>query len=131
MKRLTGMDATFLYLETPATHMHVAGTYVYDPSDVPGGLSFERVRDLIEERLHLLPPYRQRLVSVPFQLHHPLWIEDPDFDLDYHLRRAARSVNCVSTKTRARASSSVCTSGSVRSRSFRTMAWTRSTVASS
>jgi diacylglycerol O-acyltransferase / wax synthase len=89
MKRLTGMDATFLYMETPAAHMHVAGTYVYDPGDMTPKQFFERVRSGIEERLHLLPPYRQRLVSVPFELHHPLWIEDPDFDLDYHLRRAA------------------------------------------
>jgi WS/DGAT/MGAT family acyltransferase len=47
------------------------------------------VRQLVESRLPLLPPFRRRLVEVPFQLHHPLWIEDPDFDLDYHLRRAA------------------------------------------
>jgi diacylglycerol O-acyltransferase len=89
MKRLTGMDATFLYMETPTAHMHVAGVYVYDPSDTPGGYSFDRVRQVVEERLHLLPPYRQRLVEIPFRLHHPLWIEDPDFDLDFHLRRTA------------------------------------------
>jgi diacylglycerol O-acyltransferase len=89
MKRLTGMDATFLYLETPAAHMHVAGTYVYDPGELSGQEFFDRVRAGVEERLHLLEPYRQRLREVPFQIHHPLWIEDPDFDLDYHLRRAA------------------------------------------
>ena len=89
MKRLTGMDATFLYMETPAAHMHVAGAYVYDPGGMSGKEFFEKVRAGIEERLHLLPPYRQRLVTVPFEIHHPLWIEDPDFDLDYHLRRAA------------------------------------------
>ena len=44
---------------------------------------------LIESRLHLLPPFRRRLVEIPFQLHHPIWIEDPDFDLEYHVRRAA------------------------------------------
>ena len=89
MKRLTGVDATFLYLETPAAHMHVAGTYVYDPGDMSPQEFFDRVRAGVEERLHLLGPYRQRLREVPFQIHHPLWIEDPDFDLDYHLRRAA------------------------------------------
>jgi diacylglycerol O-acyltransferase len=89
MQRLTGLDATFLYLETPANHMHVASTAIFDPTTVPGGYSFDKVRDLVEERLPLLPPFRRRLVEVPFQLHHPLWIEDPDFDLDYHLRRAA------------------------------------------
>lgn len=89
MRRLTGLDATFLYLETPTNHMHVAATAVFDPTTVPGGYTFEKVRDLVESRLHLLPPFRWRLVEIPFQLHHPLWVEDPDFDLDYHIRRAA------------------------------------------
>ncbi|HUF33739.1 MAG TPA: wax ester/triacylglycerol synthase family O-acyltransferase [Acidimicrobiales bacterium] len=88
MQRLTGMDATFLYMETPTAPMHVAGTYVYDPSTTPG-FDYDTIRDEIERRLHLLPPYRRRLVEIPFQLHHPLWIEDPDFDLDYHLHRIA------------------------------------------
>ena len=87
MRRLTGLDASFLYLETPNNHMHVAGTYVFDPNDVPGGYSFERVKQLIGNRLHRLPPFRWRLVEVPFGLHHPIWVEDPDFDLDYHVRR--------------------------------------------
>src|SRR5436190_2327568 len=89
MRRLTGLDATFLDRETPTNHMHVASTAVFDPSTVPGGYSFEGVRALVENRLPLLPPFRWRLVEVPFGLHHPLWIEDPDFDLDYHIRRAA------------------------------------------
>ncbi len=88
MQRLSGLDATFLYMETPHMHMHVASTCVFDPSDVPGGYSFDRVRTMVENRLPLVPPFRRRLVQVPFALHHPLWIEDPDFDLDYHLRRA-------------------------------------------
>ncbi len=88
MQRLTGLDATFLYMETPHMHMHVASTCVFDPTDVPGGYSFDRVRAMVENRLPLVPPFRRRLVEVPFALHHPLWIEDPDFDLDYHLRRA-------------------------------------------
>jgi WS/DGAT/MGAT family acyltransferase len=89
MQRLTGMDASFLYLETPANHMHVAATAIFDPSTVPGGYSFEKVRDLVDSRLHLLPPFRRRLLTIPFALHHPLWIEDPDFDLEYHVRRSA------------------------------------------
>jgi diacylglycerol O-acyltransferase len=89
MQRLTGLDATFLYMETPTMHMHVASTCVFDPTSVPGGYAFEKVRALVENRLPLLAPFRRRLVDVPFSLHHPLWIEDPDFDLDYHVRRAA------------------------------------------
>jgi len=89
MQRLTGLDATFLYMETPSNHMHVASTVILDPSTAPNGYSFDKARELIENRLPLLPPFRRRLVEVPFGLHHPIWIEDPDFDLDYHVRRAA------------------------------------------
>ena len=89
MQRLTGLDATFLYMETPSIHMHVASTAVFDPSTVPGGYSFEKLVELVESRLHLLPPFRRRLKEVPFQLHHPLWIEDPDFDIENHVHRAA------------------------------------------
>jgi WS/DGAT/MGAT family acyltransferase len=84
---MTGLDASFLYFETPTMHMHVCATIIFDPSTVEGGYSFEKVREFIEGRLHLVPPFRRRLVSVPFNLHHPVWVEDPDFDLDYHLRR--------------------------------------------
>ncbi|MCU1354049.1 MAG: acyltransferase [Acidimicrobiales bacterium] len=87
MKRLTGLDAGFLWMETPSSAMHVAGLAVYDPSQVPGGYSFERIRDMLAGRLHLAPPFRRRLATVPFEIHHPLWIEDPDFDLDWHVRR--------------------------------------------
>ncbi len=89
MQRLSGLDATFLYLESSSNLMHVASTAIFDPSTVPGGYSFDKVKELVASRLHLLPPFRRRLVEVPFQLHHPLWVEDPDFDLDYHMRRAA------------------------------------------
>ncbi len=87
MQRLSGLDATFLYLETPTLHMHVAMTAVFDPSTMPGGYSFEKVKEFIGARVHLIPPFHQRLVEVPFRLNHPLWVKDPEFDLDYHVRR--------------------------------------------
>ena len=87
MERLSGLDATFLYFETPAQHMHVSVVAVLDPSGVPGGYSFEKIQDLIASRLHLLPPFHRRLVRVPFDLHHPVWVEDPDFDIIHHVRR--------------------------------------------
>ncbi len=87
MERLSGMDATFLYVETQAGHMHVAMVGIYDVSTMPEGYSFEKFREHIQSRLHLVPPFRRRLVEVPFQFHHPVWIEDPDFDLDNHVRR--------------------------------------------
>ncbi len=88
MKRLTGLDASFLYLETPQAHMHVGSVIILDPATAPDAWDFARVRAMVENRLRLMPPFRRRLVEVPFGLHRPLWIEDPDFDLDYHLRRA-------------------------------------------
>jgi diacylglycerol O-acyltransferase len=87
MERLNGMDASFVYLETPAAPLQVGMTCVFDPSTAPGGYSFAKVRRLVEDRLHLIPPFRRRRVDVPGHLHRPSWIEDPDFDLDQHLHR--------------------------------------------
>ena len=86
MERLSGLDASFLYLETPAGHMHVAMVAIYDVSTMTDGYSFDKIRAHIESRLAAVPPFRRRLVEVPFQFHHPVWIEDPDFDLDNHVR---------------------------------------------
>jgi diacylglycerol O-acyltransferase / wax synthase len=88
-ERLTGLDASFLYMETPTLHMHVAMTAVFDPSTVPGGYSFRRIRQLINDRIPLAPVFQRRLVEVPMRLGHPVWVDDPDFDIDNHLRRAA------------------------------------------
>ena len=85
MKRLSGMDASFLYMETPSAHSHVVGTMILDPSTSPEPFSFDRVVKLLADRMHLLEPFRRRLVWVPFNLSHPVWIEDPDFDLESHV----------------------------------------------
>ena len=87
MERMTGLDASFLYNETPTLHMHTLKYTVLDVSSVPGGYDFERFQHELERRLHLLPPFRRRIVEVPGGVHHPVWIEDPDFDLGYHVRR--------------------------------------------
>lgn len=89
MKKLSGLDAAFLSGETASMHNHVVGVFVFDPSTIEGDYSFARVKELIENRLQLLPPFRRRIINVPFGLHLPIWIEDPNFDLDYHLRRAS------------------------------------------
>jgi diacylglycerol O-acyltransferase len=89
LERLSGLDASFLYLETSSLHMHVAMTMVFDPSTVPGGYSFGRMKRLIAERIPCAPVFRRRLVEVPFRLGHPVWVDDPGFDLDYHVRLAA------------------------------------------
>jgi WS/DGAT/MGAT family acyltransferase len=88
-ERLSGLDASFLYMETPTLHMHVAMTAVFDPTTVPGGYSFRRVRQLINDRIPLAPVFQRRLVEVPLRLGFPVWVDDPEFDIDNHLRRAA------------------------------------------
>ncbi|MBV8462603.1 MAG: hypothetical protein JO368_04870, partial [Acidimicrobiales bacterium] len=78
MERLSGLDSGFLYLETPTLHMHVAMTLVLDPRTVPGGYSFEHMRDLVAARIKAQPVFRRRLVEVPFRIGLPVWVEDPD-----------------------------------------------------
>ncbi len=87
-ERLSSLDASFLYLETPAVHMHVAGVSVFDPRE-DGLLTYDDVQRVVEARLHHAPRLRQRVMRVPFGLARPLWVDDDRFDLDFHLRRAA------------------------------------------
>jgi diacylglycerol O-acyltransferase / wax synthase len=87
MERMSGLDASFLYFETPNMHMHVVGVIVFDPSTAGEDYSIERVKEMLRSRLHLVPQFRRKLAPVPFNLHHPVWVEDADFDLDYHVRR--------------------------------------------
>jgi WS/DGAT/MGAT family acyltransferase len=86
MERLSGLDASFLYNETPTLHMHTLKYAVLDVRSVAGGFSLERLRSELQERLHLLPQFRRRVVEVPLGLHHPVWIEDADFRLVDHVR---------------------------------------------
>jgi diacylglycerol O-acyltransferase / wax synthase len=87
-ERLSSLDASFLYLETPSRHMHVAGVSVLAPR-ADGPLTFEHVERVVAARIHLAPRLRQRVVTVPFRLDRPLWVDDEHFDLDFHVRRAA------------------------------------------
>lgn len=89
MQRLAGFDAAFLALESPTNHLHVASLLIVDPAGVAGGWTFERVRHQVRSRLPLLPPFRRRLVRVPFGINHPLWTDVADVDLTFHVRRAA------------------------------------------
>jgi WS/DGAT/MGAT family acyltransferase len=90
MRQLSGMDASFLYFETPTAPGHVFSNIIYDPSTAPGGkVTFKGILDHYEHRLHVSPVFRQKLVTVPFALDHPYWVEDADFDLEYHVRHVA------------------------------------------
>ena len=82
---MPGVDAGFLYMETPTLHMHTLKVSIVDVTEVPGGYSFPMIKDEIMARLHLLPPFRRRVLTVPFQLHHPLWVEDHEIDPDRHV----------------------------------------------
>src|SRR5688500_13887257 len=65
MERLSGLDVTFRYLETPSHHMHVALLAMFDPSTTPGGYSFDTVKEFISSKLHLVLPFRRRVLEVP------------------------------------------------------------------
>ena len=88
MERLAGIDASFLYLETPQVHMHIGFACVLE-SRGPDGYDLDGVMRHVRERTSCHSVFRRRLIRVPFDLHHPLWIEDPNFDLIHHLRRVA------------------------------------------
>ena len=90
MEQLSGMDASFLYLETPNQPMHIGSLAVYDPSTAPDGfVRFKDILGTIESRLHLARTFRQRVVRVPMDLDHPYWVNDADFDLEFHVRHIA------------------------------------------
>jgi diacylglycerol O-acyltransferase / wax synthase len=89
MQQLTGLDAAFLALDSPTAYGHVGSVSVLDPPSRGAALTLERLTELIESRLHLVPLFRRRLVDVPFGLDQPYWIEDPDFDIEFHVRELA------------------------------------------
>jgi diacylglycerol O-acyltransferase len=89
MQQLSGLDTNFLVMETPRTVGHVCGVQILDPGSGKERLTLDAVRSVVEARLHLLPPFRRRLAEIPFGLDRPYWVEDPDFDLDFHVREIA------------------------------------------
>jgi diacylglycerol O-acyltransferase / wax synthase len=89
MKQLSGLDATFLHMETPSQFGHVSSLSIYERPADPDYDPLAAWRQQIDRRLHLLEPLRRRLVEVPLGLDHPYWIEDPNFDLDFHVRHTA------------------------------------------
>ena len=90
-ERLSPLDRTFLDLEYPEAHMHVAGVMVFDagPLRTPDdGIDIEKVRKYVASRLHLIPRYRQRIARIPLE-NHPVWVDDDRFNLEYHVRHTA------------------------------------------
>jgi diacylglycerol O-acyltransferase / wax synthase len=89
VQQLTGLDAAFLALETPAVYGHVGSVSIVDVRALDEPFTLDGLTRFIAARLDQLPPFRRRLVTVPFGLDQPYWIDDPDFDLEFHVRELA------------------------------------------
>ena len=87
MQRLSGLDASFLYLETAAQPMHVCSVLELDTSTMPGGYTFDRLRDALALTVKAMPQFREKLADSRFNLDHPVRVEDKDFDVSRHLHR--------------------------------------------
>ena len=84
VKPISGMDAAFLYVETPTSPMHIGSVAI-----IEGSIEFEKFRSTILSRLHMIPKLRKRLVYVPFSIDYPYWVDDPNFDIDMHIHHIA------------------------------------------
>ncbi|MEB3034529.1 WS/DGAT/MGAT family O-acyltransferase [[Mycobacterium] nativiensis] len=89
MQRLSGLDASFLYLETSDQPLHVCSILEVDTASMPGGYTFERLRDELALRITAMPQFREKLADSPLNLDHPVWVEDRDFDIKRHVHRIA------------------------------------------
>jgi WS/DGAT/MGAT family acyltransferase len=87
LQRLSGLDASFLYLETPTQPLHVCSVLELDASTIPGGYSFERLREEMALRVTAIPTFREKLANSFLNLDHPVWVEDEHFDVHRHLHR--------------------------------------------
>ncbi|PJE11168.1 MAG: wax ester/triacylglycerol synthase family O-acyltransferase [Mycobacterium sp.] len=87
MQRLSGLDASFLYLETDSQPMHVCSIMELDTSTMPGGYTFDRLRDALALRLAAMPEFREKLADSPLNLDHPVWVDDKNFSIDRHVHR--------------------------------------------
>jgi diacylglycerol O-acyltransferase len=87
MQRLSGLDASFLYLETAVQPLHVCSVMEIDTSTIPGGYTFDRLRDSLSLRIKAMPQFREKLVDNRLNLDHPVWVDDKDFDVERHLHR--------------------------------------------
>lgn len=89
MVQLSGLDASFLYLETPEQLLHVGAVVLLDPQTVPGGYSYQKMRDQLREYATQIPTFTRKLKHVPLRLDHPYWVQDRYFDIDRHVHRMA------------------------------------------
>jgi diacylglycerol O-acyltransferase len=86
--RLSGLDASFLYFESKTMLMHVCGLLVLDQSTMPEEYEFEHIRDVLRDRVGSNPAFRRKLHNPVLNLDHPVWVDDDEFDIEHHVRRA-------------------------------------------
>jgi diacylglycerol O-acyltransferase len=86
-QRLSGLDASFLYLETAVQPLHVCSVLELNTATIPGGYTFDRLREALGQRIQAMPEFREKLADSPFNLDHPVWVDDEDFDLYRHVHR--------------------------------------------
>jgi WS/DGAT/MGAT family acyltransferase len=90
MRQLSAQDAAFLYFESRGAHLHLTSLNIYDQSTAPDGMVRHKdILKYIESRLHTSPIFRQKLVSLPFSIDYPYWVDDDQFDLEFHIRHIA------------------------------------------
>ncbi len=90
MQQLSGLDASFLYLETPNSPMHISGLYIYTQETAPGKqVRFKQILESITARVQRMPTLSRRLKTVPLGLDHPYWVDDGHFDPEFHIRHVA------------------------------------------
>ncbi len=87
MKRLSGMDAAFLYGETPSVHMHTLKVAILDAPQGDSNSLFMQLKKELGKRLHLMPLFQCKALNTPMGLHHPIWVDDPNFDISHHIKR--------------------------------------------
>jgi len=85
MHQLNELDASFLFLESESTPMHIGGIYTFDAGERQDRVTFDEFRLYLQKRLHLANFFRQKLMTLPLNLDRPHWVDDPDFDIDQHL----------------------------------------------
>ena len=88
--RLSALDVSFLYMEEPTTPMHVGAVAVFERPE--SGFEYDRLVELVEQRIVMVPRYRQKVRHVPGNLARPVWIDDVDFDVAYHVRRGVHNL---------------------------------------
>jgi len=90
MKQMQGLDTVFVSMERPVAPVHIGSVLIYDPSTAEGGfVRFKDILSFIEGRLHMADTMRQKMVKVPFGIDYPYWVQDSNFDIEYHVRHVA------------------------------------------